>query len=74
MKVKQEVLDTILTNREFLMRFTLSLDCSEANAIALLKRNSIDGRLTTMAALKSLSEVTGIEISALLETEETVKA
>lgn len=74
MKVKQKVRDAILNDREKVMRLAIILDCGEANAVALLERNAVNGRLTTMQALSAISKITSIEISALLETEETVKA
>lgn len=69
MKVKQEVLDKI-NNPQDRVAIAALLKCGEQNIGSLIDRNQMNGRLTTMQALEAISEVSGIEVSEILEREQ----
>lgn len=67
MKLKQTILQQLLTNRTFRLRLAVDLNFSEVWIDKLIDANKNNGTLTTAKALQVIREETGLADSEILE-------
>jgi hypothetical protein len=72
MKIKQEILDKI-NNPLVRVRLAVRLGVGEQTLQVRMRKNSSNGRLTKMDALRAISEEVGVDVMEILFDENSIK-
>jgi hypothetical protein len=69
MKLSKKAIKFLKNDRMLMLKVALALDFSEQWILVLIKRNGNNGPLTTIKAVQTIQEETGLNQAEILEDE-----